>query len=303
MRKIKICLTISLTLIVGWLVIMNTDEIEAWYNRNLTKQNYLKVVFMDVGQGDATYFQFKNGEQMLVDCSQDRRVLHALGKQMWFYDRTLDYLVVTHPDLDHYGGCIDVLKRYRVKNIIYTGIKKSDDKFWRSFWDQYKRENSNYITITEPEQMKISSSSLHFLYPDHDLREDRTLSNSKEKISTNETSIVFKLNHQDTSLLMSGDAEHDLEKYLTEEHSTDLQAEIYKMGHHGSAGSSNPFFINKIEPKHSIASAGKDNNFGHPSYRVIKRLQRLGSKIWRTDKDGDITIRIYKNEVKIETEK
>ncbi|PSO44901.1 MAG: hypothetical protein BRC22_01795 [Parcubacteria group bacterium QH_9_35_7] len=277
-------------------------EIRVWYDRNFTKQNYLKVVFMDVGQGDATYFQFKNGTQMLVDCSKDRRVLHALGKQMWFYDRTLDYLVVTHPDLDHYGGCIDVLERYRVKNIIYTGVRKSDSKFWHSFWNRYKRENSNYITIAESKSMKISSSSLHFLYPNQDLSKNRKLPNSKEEISANNTSIVFKVNYLNSSLLMPGDAEHKLEQYLTKEYSTDLQADVYKMGHHGSSGSSKPFFIKKIEPNHSIASAGKDNSFDHPSYRTIKRLKKVGSKIWRTDKDGDITVRIYKNDIKIETE-
>lgn len=275
---------------------MNSDEIEKWYRYNFGKQNFLEVVFLDVGQGDATYFEFKNGEQMLVDCSKDRRVLQGLGEVMWFYDRSLDYLVITHPDLDHYGGCIDVLKRFEVENIIYSGIRKEKSKFWHAFWSQYQKEDANYITIEGPRKLKIASSTINFLYPDHNLRENKSVP-EKEFESTNNTSIVFTLKFGGNKILMTGDAEKKLERYLSDKYGDKLNSKIYKMGHHGSDSSSNEFFIKRVKPEISVASAGKDNSFGHPSYRVVSRLKRLGSKIWRTDQDGNILLRIFKDKV------
>ena len=87
----------------------------------------LRITFLDIGQGDATFIEFPNGEQMLVDCAEDGKILEALGRVMPYYDRDIDYLMITHPDFDHYGGCTDVLNRFEVKNIVYNGFKKEYD--------------------------------------------------------------------------------------------------------------------------------------------------------------------------------
>ncbi|MFB6181971.1 MAG: ComEC/Rec2 family competence protein [Candidatus Magasanikbacteria bacterium] len=302
MRKVKIFLTILLLIFTAWVLILNTDEIKRWYKYNVSDKKYLKVVFLDIGQGDSTFFEFSNGEQMVVDCSKDRRVLHGLGEVMWFYDRTIDYLMITHPDLDHYGGCIDLLKRFEVENIIYNGVKK-DSKFWEVFWNQYKQEDANYIIIDEPRKIQIASSTIQFLYPDHRLGESSHSSTTVGVENTNNTSIVFTLKKGDNELLMTADAEKELEQYLSEKYNEELRANIYKMGHHGSDSSSNEFFIEKVKPEVSIASAGKNNDFGHPAYIVVKRLRELGSKIWRTDQDGDVMIRVFEDSYEVVDEK
>lgn len=302
MRKVKIFLTILLLIFTAWVLILNTDEIKRWYKYNVSDKKYLKVVFLDIGQGDSTFFEFSNGEQMVVDCSKDRRVLHGLGEVMWFYDRTIDYLMITHPDLDHYGGCIDLLKRFEVKNIIYNGVKK-DSKFWEVFWGQYKQEDANYIIIDEPRKMQIASSTIHFLYPDHRLGESSHPSTTVGVENTNNTSIVFTLKKGGNELLMTADAEKELERYLSEKYNEELRANIYKMGHHGSDSSSNEFFVKEVKPEVSIASAGKDNDFGHPAYIVVKRLRELGSKIWRTDQDGNVMIRVFEGGYEVVDEK
>lgn len=101
---------------------------------------------------------------------------------------------------------------------------------------------------------------------------------------------------------MTGDAEESMERYLSQKYKDDLDADIYKMGHHGSAGSSKEFFVKEVVPKISVASAGKDNNFGHPSRRAIKRLKRAGSSIYRTDKHGNVSIDVYLNQIKVKPE-
>lgn len=254
--------------------------------------SYVKISFLDVGQGDASFIEFPSGKQMLVDCAKDATVLGALGRVMKYYDKEIDYLVVTHADLDHYGGCIDVLKRFEVKNIIYTGLQK-EDKSWQYFWDMIAKENAVYTEIAKQDVWQIDGAIINFLYPDKKLEK-----NSKEK--DNNTSLVFKLSYSENDILFMGDAEAELEKYLITAYKDILNAEVLKVGHHGSGSSSDQNFIDLVSPDYSVISVGKDNDYGHPSRRVIKRLERVGSKIYRTDEKKDIILKVSKNNVILE---
>lgn len=251
--------------------------------------DYLKIIFLDVGQGDAEFIEWANGEQMLIDCGKDATVLSALGRVMKYYDKEIDYLAVTHPDLDHYGGCIDVLKRFEVKNIIYTGLQK-DDKGWNYFWDMIDQEGANYIEIAARETKQIDGATFDFLYPDKSLNQN---------VQDNNSSLVFKLTYGQNDILFMGDAEEELENYLLEKYKNDLDAEILKVGHHGSGGSSSQNFIDMVSPDWSIISVGK-NYYGHPSRRVLNRLIRAGSQILRTDESGDIAFKFGKDAIQLE---
>lgn len=291
MRYLQFSLIIILILIFSCLLWLNSDDIKRWESSLFDQKKALEVTFFDVGQGDATWLEFSNGEQMLVDCSKDRRVLKRLGNELWFFDQTIDYLVVTHPDYDHYGGCIDVLRKYEVENIIYNGVKRRSSKYWQTFDRFYHSENANYVTISSPQKLTIGSSTLHFFYPDRNLSK---INGQQVKFEqTNNTSLIFKITKGESGILFTGDAEKKLERYITNKYPDQLDAEVYKMGHHGSAGSSNIFFIEKIKPKLSIASAGKNNSFGHPAFATITRLKQSGSMIARTDTDGNIKIKLF----------
>ena len=143
MKKAQIIILVLLVIVLGllWYVknmrTTNEDENTKFEDRTTDKEefeNSVQITFLDIGQGDATFIEFPGDVQMLVDCAKDARILEALGRVMEFYDRSIDYLVVTHPDNDHYGGCIDVLKRFDVANIVYNGLKKEQDEMWREFW-------------------------------------------------------------------------------------------------------------------------------------------------------------------------
>lgn len=252
----------------------------------------LTVTFLDIGQGDATYLDFGNGEDMLIDCAIDGRILEALGRVMSWTDRVIDYLVVTHPDLDHYGGCEDVLHKFEVKNVIYNGLKKEDSKLWQSFSAAAHAKGVNYREITSPETVAIASTTLEFLYPDHPIGEDQKIPGLKKDTGSNDTSIVMKVVHDTTSVLLMGDAEDSLEKYLAEAYGDELDVDILKLGHHGSDSSSGQEFLDLTSPVHAVVSAGKENKYGHPSLRVLKRAERIHSTVWRTDKHGDVTVMI-----------
>lgn len=252
---------------------------------------YLKVSFLDVGQGDAEFIEWPDGEQMLVDCAKDATVLGALGRVMKYYDKEIDYLVVTHPDSDHYGGCIDVLKRFEVKNIVYTGLQKTD-KSWQYFQDMISQENVKYTEIAAQDIWQIDGASLNFLYPDKKL--DNNIKDS------NNSSLVFKLSYGENDILFVGDAEEELENYLIGKYGDILNSEVLKVGHHGSGSSSAQSFIDAVSPDYSIISVGKWNSYGHPSRRTLKRLERSESQVYRTDELGDIVLKMDKNHIILE---
>lgn len=251
------------------------------------------AVFLNVGQGDATLLSFENGQHMLVDCGKDARVLEGLGRQMPFYQHTLDYLVVTHPDLDHYGGCIDVLKRFDVKTILLNGLEKKEELPWISFRESLADEintGAKEIVVHEPMTMEIGSSTIRFLYPDHELVQNPNVPNAKKETEDNDASIVMKVSYGESDMLLTGDAEEPLELFLLEKYNEELDVEVLKVGHHGSNSSSIEPFLDSVSPDIAVISVGKENRYGHPTLRVLRRLERLGATIYRTDTDGDVSL-------------
>ncbi|MBU0660805.1 MBL fold metallo-hydrolase [Patescibacteria group bacterium] len=262
---------------------------ESDVEQTILSEGKLQVHFLDIGQGDASFIQFADGQQMLVDCAIDARILEALGRVMPFYDHTIDYMLITHPDKDHYGGCIDVLERFDVANIVYTGVKK-DQNFYREFEEKMYAEGAEYYQISGEETWNIASTSIQFLYPDHSVVDDYRLPGYEKDTGYNNTSIAFLLEHNGRNILFTGDAEEEEEEYLIDRYGEALDVDILKAGHHGSAGASIPEFLSITSPEHVVFSAGKDNQYGHPSRRVLKRVERVSSTVWRTDMQGDIHV-------------
>jgi len=303
MKKIQLITLLLLIVIVGMLFFVrkNKNQEQQVAGDKIENTGKVKITFLDIGQGDATFIEFSDGEQMLVDCSEDGRILEALGRVMPYYDRNIDYLMITHPDSDHYGGCQEVLERFEIKNIIYNGLYKEYDPQWQSFWWAKKNEEAKYYEIDEEDVWTIASTTLHFLYPDHSIADNPGIPDYEGETNTNDTSIVFRLEYGENSLLMTGDAEGHVEEYLIATYADQLDVDILKLGHHGSDSSSIQEFIDITSPKHAVASCGLENKFGHPSRRVLKRLERASSTVWRTDLQGDIVLEIADIELKVYT--
>lgn len=257
-----------------------------------TEKNFVKVTFLDIGQGDASFIEFPDGTQMLVDCAVDARILEALGRVMPFSDRTIDYVLATHPDKDHYGGCIDVLKRFEVKNVVLNGYKKEESAFFHVFEQAIVEEKTNSIEIEKEQIWTIASTTIHFLYPDFPIEKEPILQNLPQNKISNNTSIVFLLQYGDGKVLFTGDAEVETENYLIKKYGLLLDSDVLKVGHHGSKTSSGETFLQVVSPEYATISSGKENSYGHPNPRILKRLQRVHSNIWRTDQKGDIIITI-----------
>lgn len=252
-----------------------------------------QLIFFDVGQGDSALVNLDNGQKLLIDCGVDNKVLEKLGKYLPFYDRQIDYLIISHFDLDHYGGCIDVLKRYQIKNVIINGLPGIDD-YYRAWLEELSKQlparKVNLLKISDYQKFLFGTTALEFLWP----RVDTNLAGD------NNNSVILKISHPNFSALFTGDLEELGESELLKKYCPDflnnqnlicapLKSEVLKVAHHGSPGASSELWLKAVAPKTAVVSVG-ENKFGHPSARVLKKLERAGAKILRTDQIGDIIL-------------
>ena len=272
-NSVLIILTILFSLnVLAWLTVYD-----------LSRPQLLEVTFFDVGQGDAIFIETTQRHQILIDGGPDSAILEKLGKEMLFWDRTIDLIILTHPEHDHYGGLIEVLKRYRVENILWTGVIRDTAEFKE--WQRLIEEEAKIIIAKVGQKIKIHRSDLcnfSVLYPLENL-EGKTVKN------TNNTSIITKLVFRDNSFLFTGDAYKAVEREILKK-GINVDSDVLKVGHHGSKTSSADDFIGKVLPSYAIISCGKDNSYGHPHPETLETLEKYGITVLRTDQEGDIKI-------------
>jgi competence protein ComEC len=240
----------------------------------------MEVVFLDVGQGDAILIKTLHGQNILIDGGEDKAVIKRLGEELPWWDKRIDLTILTHPHSDHVGGLIDVLRRYDVSTIIYSGASHNSPDYLA--WLRIIQEkNISLRTISRRQKVLLADNAyLDFLYPTalEDIGMEKNLNN---------TSLIAKLVYGETKFLFMGDAEIAVESKLILS-GADLKADVIKLGHHGSDTSSGEELLRQVSPDYAVIAVGVGNKFGHPSPRVVKRLGRLPAKILRTDYDGNI---------------
>ncbi len=244
------------------------------------------LTVLDVGQGDAILLTAPSGEHALIDAGPDARVLGPLARELGYFDRTIDLLVLTHPDLDHLGGMVSILERYQVGRVLMTGIAQ-DSVEYRRFQERVAELHIPVTIASRGRALTLgndaSAAHLTVLWPDRPLvgtRPDKP----------NNTSVVLKVVFGETSFLLTGDIEADTEAQLVGHGGDTLAASVLKIAHHGSDTSSTTAFLAAVQPDIALISVGQHNSFGHPSRRVLRRLERAGVRIYRTDEEGTIRV-------------
>ncbi len=249
-----------------------------------------RVIFCDVGQGDGAMIVM-GATQIIVDGGPDNSLVGCVGKYMPYFDRHVEYLIISHPDADHFVGAVEILQRYFVERVIVNG-DESDSPEWREF---EKLAVARTAIASAGDDIKIGQNEIKFLSPEKDA----------EYKDNNEKSLVFKFIYNASSppltppykggepleILFTGDLPENIEKDLVKE-KADLAADILKAGHHGSKTSSSENFLRAVHPRLATISVGADNKYGHPAYIILKRLENLGIKYLRTDERGDIIVNL-----------
>ncbi len=264
---------------LGILVFLNIIAWTAVFH--LSQPGVLKVVFFDVGQGDSIFIETPERLQVLIDGGPDLTVLEKLAKEMPFYDRTIDLIILTHPEHDHLFGLLEVLKRYKVKNILWTGIIRNTAE-WQEWKNLIEKERAE-IKIAESGQKIILQEEplilFNTLYPFENL-------DGKEVKDSNDTSIVASLIFGAHSFLFTGDITKKTEQELVAQ-DVYLNSVVLKIAHHGSKTSSSEEFLESVFPEVAVLSVG-ENKYGHPSPEVLARLEKFGIEVLITRESGDI---------------
>jgi len=241
----------------------------------------LSISFLDVGQGDAILIQ-QGSQQVLIDGGPSPQAISLeLGRQMPFWDRTIELVILTHPDQDHLAGLIEVLKRYRVEKVLDPNLDSGTPLYeeWHRLVAEKKPEK---ITARAGQQIALAGATLTVLHPPEALLKD-----TNEDIDNN--GAVLRLKAGNVSFLLAADIRREAELHLITRRAA-LKSTVLKVAHHGSDTSTSQEFLSAVDPQIAVISVGADNKFGHPSEEIMNRLDnKLGqTNVYRTDHHGTI---------------
>ena len=259
------------------------------------------IYFIDVGQGDSTLIKTKTGKTILIDGGgSELESSFDVGQQTllpYLLDRrikTIDYMIVSHFDSDHWQGLAYIMKKLKIKSVI-IGKQIENSENYKEFIELVKQKNIKINVVEAGERINIEKDLyIDILWPDlASIISDNVLNNN---------SLVCKVEYKEFSMLFTGDIEEKAERAILQKYKNNLNilnATVLKVAHHGSKTSSTSAFLEKVKPKIALIGVGEKNTFGHPSNITLENLKKMRCKIYRTDKNGEITIQVNKNGVSV----
>jgi len=243
----------------------------------------LTVSFLNVGQGDATLITTPSGKQVLIDGGPSGIVLaRELGEVMPHWDRSLDLVILSHPDEDHMAGLIEARSRFAVSGAMDNGITRTTETF-----SYYEATYSDAKGLQAGDDFTIDGVHFEVLWPAPELSTG----------STNDRSVVIRVSYGEITFLFTGDSEAPVHDSLLL--AGEVAADVLKVPHHGSATASRAF-LDAVDPAVAVISVGP-NPYGHPRQEVLAALE--ASRLYRTDRDGRVSIRTDGNRLRVSTER
>lgn len=280
----------SRTWYLAWILVLALVVGNVWLWSVLGKVGVgdeLRVVFLDVGQGDAIFIEAPNGNQVLIDGGPGKAVLRQLSAVMPWFDRSIDLIIATHPDADHISGLVPVLERYDVDYFMEPGVA-ADTGVYRTLMKtvgqeaglekMIARRGMRILLGTRNSELGTAEVYLDILFPDRDV----------SSLDSNDASVIARLVYGEASFLLTGDAPKKMEQYLVGLDGEQLAASVLKVGHHGSKTSTDPEFVSVVNPDYAIISVEKDSRYGHPHQATLDTLQKFKTKILNTATEGNI---------------
>jgi len=269
-----------------------------------TRKNLL-VVACDVGQGDGILIQ-QGSNQMIIDGGPDSSILNCLERYMPFWDKEIEAVIVTHPEVDHFMGLINVFEAYKVDRIISSGLDVSTYE-WKVLENLVGGQKTPISLVKEGSKFRLGLIYLDILYPDStillqgealkDDAKDGDLGTFTSSLSPNEFAIVTKISFKKFDAVFLGDIETKISEKLAEKISKlgDFGigdgVEYIKVPHHGSKNGITKNLLDVLNPLVAVISVGKDNSYGHPHKEIIDLLEGKKVQILRTDEIGDVVIK------------
>jgi competence protein ComEC len=249
-----------------------------------TNPNEIKVHFIDVNQGDSILIQV-NYKNILIDSGPKDGKNKLLEYLTLLNIPQFDYVIATHPHEDHIGNMSYIINNYKVLNFYSPKIDNNTPSF-ENMAESLSRKNLK-IKILKANSSTINlgeNTSFEVFSPNLDSYDN-----------LNNYSPIIKISYGNTSFLFTGDAEEDVEEEVLTKN-FNLKSDVLKVGHHGSSTSTTKAFLASVNPKIAVISVGKNNSYGHPTENTLNKLK--GTKIYRTDLNGNIVITSDGNNIK-----
>lgn len=279
-RRVRRALAVSAAATAVWILVSPATLLGPGSGR-------LRITFIDVGQGDAALVQFPLGSSMLIDTGGvsgrssfdvgDRvvgPVLRHLGV------RRLDSLVLTHGDADHIGGALTVLREFTPWDV-WEGVPVPADEPLQRLRRESVARRARWTTVQRTDTAAYDDVQVTVHHPG--------LPDWERQDVRNDDSIVIELRWHDVSLVFTGDVGREVEDSIVERFA-EAPIRVVKVPHHGSTTSSSWRFVRALSPDVAVVSAGRGNPFGHPTPSVLSRYEADGAAIFRTDRDGAVTL-------------
>lgn len=235
----------------------------------------VSVHFLDIGQGDSIFVELPNGECMLIDAGVANKgeFIESYISESGY--NKIDYLVATHPHADHIGSMAYIVRNMDIGQVYMPNVSTTTKTY------------EKLLEAIQQKGLKIKSAKAGMnIVEESDLRVDILAPVKIDEDELNNCSIIIKITYGYDSYLFIGDAE----KEELDTVSSDLSADVLKVGHHGSRTSTTEKFLEQVNPKYAVISCGADNDYGHPHKETIDLLEMLDVKYYRTDIEGTITI-------------
>lgn len=256
--------------------------------------DYFEITFLDVGQGDSILVKSPNNLYGLIDSGRGSSSLNAIQDHYTNLPKRIDFVILTHPDADHIEGFLELSRYFEVSTLFINKTSK-ENSLIESLYSRVKDLKIKNFGLDMEDDFIIDGIEFNVIYP-------------KNKYDTifaedsNDTSIGVEIIFNGVNIYSAGDLSSK-EEIESVQFLKNRDIHILKAGHHGSNTSSSREFLELITPDYVIFSAGLNNSYGHPSEEIVRNFEEVNSRIFRTDKDGDITFTIWENNIRIETSK
>ena len=266
--------TIAVPNMSGVSGIKNNSEIVEKVSENVNiDENKLNIFFFDVGQADCQLILYKD-KSVLIDAGNNGDGEYIVDGLKALGITKLDYVIGTHVHEDHIGGMNSIIDYFEVDKFYLPYDTMSTTTYYKKLLNSLVKK-----------EMAIEEAVVGEKFSLDDLQFEIMSVDNSEPDNTNLTSIVLEMTYGDLKYLFMGDAEKE-----NEEARSWNDIDVLKVGHHGSNTSTTQEFLNQVLPEISIISVGEGNSYGLPKEKILTRLEKIGAKIYRTDKDGTIQI-------------
>lgn len=248
-----------------------------------------RIVFCDVGQGDAIYLRLSSPTDVLIDAGANNKVVGCLNSELPYFDRKIEIMFLTHPEHDHFGGLNYLLDSFTIETLyLPISVKNNlpkDNELWDQVWQKTKKRVGEIQYLGRGDKLAIDNDEFWVVWPKYF---DSASENEIEQNGFNNIALGLLALVREKELLLLSDLDLAPAESAIEE--LNLAVDIFKVNHHGSKYGISQKLLELADPQLAVISVGKNNWYGHPHPETIELLQSLDIPIKRTDQQGKIVI-------------